>query len=85
MPYTPHSTKTGAHAKYQTTNFMKTNKRNVIIAAIITSTITLIATTKISASYFDLLAIGVSYTAVAILVALTVVDYRGNMKDYAGR
>jgi len=64
---------------------MKTNKLNVILAVIISSVIILTATTKITASYFDLLAIGVSYTAVAILVALTIVDYRGNVKDYAGR
>jgi hypothetical protein len=64
---------------------MKTNTLNAIIAVVVSSAAALIATTKISASYFDLLAIGVSYTAVAILVALAIVDYRGNVKDYAGR
>jgi hypothetical protein len=31
------------------------------------------------------MAMGVGYLAVAILVALAVVDYRGNDRNYAGR
>jgi hypothetical protein len=64
---------------------MKTNTLKVILSTVATGAIALIAATKIAASYFDLMAMGVGYTAVAVLIALAVVDYRGNVKDYAGR
>ena len=67
--------------------FMKTNTRKaiVILSVVASGAIVMLAATKIAASYFELMAIGVSYTAVATLVALAIVDYRGNVKDYAGR
>ena len=64
---------------------MKTNTLKVILSAATIGAIVLTTMAKISASYVDLMAIGVSYTAVAVLVALAIVDYRGNVKDYAGR
>lgn len=64
---------------------MKTNTLKVILSAVAFGAIVLMATTKIAVSYFDLMAIGVGYTAVAILIALAIVDYRVNVKDYAGR
>ena len=57
----------------------------VILSVVASGAVVMIAATKIAASYFELMAIGVSYTAVGILVALAIVDYRGNVKDYAGR
>ena len=64
---------------------MKTNTLNVILTAVASSAVVLMATSKIPANYFDLLAMGVSYTAMAMLVALTIVDYRGNVKNDTGR
>ena len=64
---------------------MKTNTLKIILSAVASSAITALAMTTVAASYFDLMAMGVGYTAVAILVALVLVDYRGNDKNYAGR
>ena len=64
---------------------MKTNTLKVILSTIVSIAIVLVATTKIAASYFDLMAIGVSYTAVAIIMTLAIFDNRSNVKDYAGR
>jgi hypothetical protein len=64
---------------------MKTNTLKVVLSAVVSSAVIVAATTQVAASYFDLMAIGVGYTAVAVLIALAVVDYRGNVKDYAGR
>jgi hypothetical protein len=63
---------------------MKTNTIHVILTAIFTGVIALIATSK-SAVDFSLLAAGVSYTAVAIIAAVATVDYRKNNKNYAAR
>jgi hypothetical protein len=63
---------------------MKTNTIHVIITAVITGLIALIATSK-SAVNFSLLAAGVSYTAVVIIAAVATVDYRKNNKNYAAR
>jgi hypothetical protein len=62
---------------------MKTNTLKVIISAFATSAIVVLAAIKTAASYFDLMAIGVSYTAVAMLVALAIADYRGSEKTHA--
>jgi hypothetical protein len=64
---------------------MKTTTFKIILSAAIASAIIVMATSKIVASHFDLIAIGVSYTAVAILVALLMIDYRGNAKRDAAR
>lgn len=64
---------------------MKTNTLNVILAANTVSVIGLTVATNIAARNFELLPICVSYTAVAILAALTISDYRGNVKSYAAR
>ena len=60
---------------------MKTNTIHVIFTGIFTGVIALIATSK-SAFDFNLLASGVSYTAVAIIAAVAAVDYRKNNKKY---
>ena len=62
---------------------MKNTTLKVILSTATLGAIGLMATAKITADYFDLMAIGVSYTAVAVLVALAIVDYRGNVKNYA--
>jgi hypothetical protein len=62
---------------------MKTTTLKVILSTASIGAIVLMAATKITASYFDLMAIGVSYTAVAVIVALAIIDYRGNVKNYA--
>ncbi len=64
---------------------MKTNTLKVILSAVTFGAMALVATAKTVASYADLMAIGVGYSAVGILVALAAMDYRGNVKDYAGR
>jgi hypothetical protein len=63
---------------------MKTNTIHVILTGIFVGVIALIATSK-SAFDFNLVAAGVSYTAVAIIAAVAAVDYRRNNKDYAAR
>jgi hypothetical protein len=64
---------------------MKTNTLNVILASIALSTVALIAVTKLASSHFEMFPIVVSYTAVAILAALTLSDYRSNAKGYSAR
>lgn len=59
---------------------MKTNTIQVILAVIFTGVIALIATSK-SAVDFSLLATGVSYTAVAIIMAVAAVDHRRKSKN----
>ena len=59
---------------------MRTNTIQVILAVIFTGVIALIATSK-SAVDFSLLATGVSYTAVAIIMAVAAVDHRRNSKN----
>lgn len=63
---------------------MKTNIIHIILAAVLTSVIALIATSK-SAIDFSLLATGVSYTAVAIIAAVAAVDYRISSKGDSAR
>ena len=64
---------------------MKTNTLNIILATVAVSSVALIATTKIAASYFDLMAIGVGYTAVAVLTVLALFDYRGRDRNHIAR
>jgi len=64
---------------------MKTNTLKVVLSAVVTSAIILLAATKIAASYFDLMAMGVGYTAVAMIVIMAVFDNRRNEKSHAKR
>ena len=64
---------------------MKINKLNVIITTVAISAITIIATTKVTASYLATMAMTVSYLAVAILFALAALDYRVGPKNYSTR
>jgi len=64
---------------------MKTNTLQIILSAIASSAVTALAMTSEAANYFDLMAMGVGYLAVAVLVALAVVDYRGNVRKSAAR
>lgn len=56
---------------------MKNNTLHLILTAITASSLALIAVTTI--------AVTVSYLAVAILCAVTVVDYRQGPRNYAAR
>lgn len=56
---------------------MKTNTLQIILTALVASSLALFAVTTI--------AISVSYLAVAILVAVAAVDYRQGPKNYAAR
>ena len=56
---------------------MKNNTIQITLSAIAISSLAVFAVTTI--------AIGVSYLAVAILVAVAAVDYRQGPKSYAGR
>lgn len=56
---------------------MKTNTLHITLTAIVASGLALFAVTTI--------AVTVSYLAVAILVALAVVDYRPEPKSYGAR
>ena len=60
-----------------------TNNQSTIVAAI--SVAVALATTIAAASYLPLFAIGVSYVAVGILLALAGRDYRSSIKSYATR
>jgi hypothetical protein len=64
---------------------MKTNTLKIITATVASLAIVLVAATKTNATYVDLMAMGVSYSAVAILIALAAVDHRSSVKDYAAR
>jgi hypothetical protein len=64
---------------------MKTNKLNVILTTVAISGIVLLATTKGTASFLSAMAMTVSYIAIAILVALAVLDYRVGSKNYSAR
>ena len=64
---------------------MKTNTIKAVLSAVVTSAIIALAATKVAASYFDLMAIGVGYSAVAMIVALAIFDSRRNEKGYAKR
>ena len=64
---------------------MKTNTLNVILAAVASSVLTLVATNKVAVDAVDLIVIGVSYTAVAGLAVMAAWEYRGNVKRYSMR
>ena len=64
---------------------MKTNTLKVVLSAVVTSAIIVLAATKVAASYFDLMAIGVGYTAVAMIVLMAIFDNRRNVKHHARR
>lgn len=61
----------------QPTKFMKNNTLQITLTAIAASGIALFALANI--------AVGVSYVAVGILVAVAAVDYRQGPKNYASR
>ncbi len=63
---------------------MKTNIIHILLTGIFVGAVALIATSK-SAVDFSVLAEGISYTAVAIMVALAAVDSRRNTKNYGTR
>ena len=63
---------------------MKTNTLNLILAAAGFTGFALLATTKLMA-HFDLVAIGVSYTAVASLAAMALYDNRSTVRGYSRR
>lgn len=64
---------------------MKTNTIKAVLSAVVTSAIIALAATKVAASYFDLMAIGVGYSAVAMIVAMAIFDSRRNEKGHAKR
>ena len=64
---------------------MKNTKLNVILVSSAISAITLAALAKLVTSNFEILPIAISYTAVAILAALAMSDYRGSSKGYSTR
>lgn len=61
----------------QPTKFMKNHALHISLAAIVGSGIALLAATNI--------ALGVSYVAVGILLAVAALDYRQGPKNYASR
>jgi hypothetical protein len=63
---------------------MKTNTIQVIATSVVVGCLALLATSKMIAN-FNLLAAAVSYTAVVILGAVAVIDYRRGNRDYAAR
>jgi hypothetical protein len=63
---------------------MKTNTIHVILTGVFTGVIGFFATSK-SAVDFSLLASVIGYTAVAVIMAVAVVDYRRSAKNYAAR
>ena len=78
-------TPVGALKKYQLIHFMKNTTFNIIIVLTATGIVGLTIASKIAASNFELLPIVVSYIAVAVLAALTMLDYRTNTKGYSVR
>ncbi len=64
---------------------MKINKLNVILTTVAISAIALLVTTKGTASFLSVMAMTVSYIAVAILVALAALDYRVGPKNFSAR
>ncbi|HTL66800.1 MAG TPA: hypothetical protein VL200_03990 [Lacunisphaera sp.] len=64
---------------------MKTNLTKAVLPGATVFALVAAIVTHVAASYADLMAMGVGYTAVAILVALALVDYRVSAKDYARR
>lgn len=64
---------------------MKTNLTKAILSGSTGLALAAAIVSHLVASYADLMAMGVGYLAVAILVALALVDYRVNANDYARR
>lgn len=63
--------------------FMKTNMIQAIATTIIIGLIAAFGSTNITGDYLTSAAVGVSYLAVTVLVALTVADYRGRQRHYS--
>jgi hypothetical protein len=63
---------------------MKTNIIQALLTAVFVGAVALIATSK-RAVDFSVLAEGISYTAVVIMIALAAVDSRRNDKKHAAR
>ncbi|HKB56630.1 MAG TPA: hypothetical protein VKC51_03495 [Lacunisphaera sp.] len=61
---------------------MKTNTLKLILATVAASGLALLVVNRIAASNLTLISISVSYTAVAILLALAALDYRLGPKSY---
>ena len=64
---------------------MKNTNNKALLVAIAISAFSLIALTKMAASVVPMLAIGSSYVAVAILIALAASDYRVGTRNYSAR
>lgn len=64
---------------------MKTNLTKAVLSGVTLFAVAAAVVTHVAASCADLMAMGVGYTAVAILVALALVDYRVSANDYARR
>jgi len=64
---------------------MKNTNNKALLVAIAVSAFSLIALTKMAASVVPMLAIGSSYVAVAILIALAASDYRVGTRNYSAR
>ncbi|HVZ65220.1 MAG TPA: hypothetical protein VG936_11660 [Lacunisphaera sp.] len=64
---------------------MKTNLTKAILSGSTVFALVAAVVSHVAASYADLMAMGVGYVAVAILVALALVDYRVSANDYARR
>ncbi len=69
----------------ESSNFMKTNTLNAMLAVATLGIVTLIAASRGAAGHFELLPILVSYIAVAILASLAASDYRVGAKPYSVR
>ena len=64
---------------------MKINTLQIAITALATSGLALFATTNHTAGFLPAVTVSVSYTAIVILIALAMVDYRTGPKSYAAR
>ena len=63
---------------------MKTNTIHVILTSVLLGVIAMVATSKTAVNLNVLTAL-VSYTAVALIAAVAVVDYRKKLKGYTAR
>jgi hypothetical protein len=64
---------------------MKTSKLNIILPAIVISTIAVLSMIEVPASFLSTMAITVSGLSVTILIALTALDYRVGPKNLSAR
>lgn len=62
---------------------MKTNTIQVIATTAAVALIVGFGSTKMTGDYVTGIAVGVSYLAVAALVAMAASDYRGSQRNYA--